>query len=71
MGCASAEEAIEKYSRFFAGLTLPVPKVREADTAALVPTVNAQRLQNNPVPLDPEDIQALYRQILHPSEVLL
>lgn len=64
MGCASAESAIEKYDRFLRRLDLAAPAAQEADYAVLTRTVNAQRLQNNPVPLDAGDIETLYRQIL-------
>lgn len=64
MGCASVESAIKKYDCFLKRLDLPAPAVQEADYEALALTVNAQRLQNNPVPLDADDIAALYRQII-------
>ncbi|MDE7218613.1 MAG: iron-containing alcohol dehydrogenase, partial [Oscillospiraceae bacterium] len=64
MGCASAEEAIGKYDRLLTALDLPAPRAQEKEYAVLLLTVNAQRLQNNPVPLDEADIEGLYRQIL-------
>lgn len=64
MGCTCAAESAAKFDALVDSLALPVPEVREGDHEALAMTVNAQRLQNNPVPLDGDDIAALYRQIL-------
>ncbi len=64
MGCDTPEEAGAKYDGFLSRLELEHPSAREEDYAALTAAVNAQRLQNNPVPLSTEDIEALYRQIL-------
>lgn len=64
MGCDSAESAVEKFDRFLKRLNLAAPAAKEAEYRVLARTVNAQRLQNNPVPLDANDIAVLYRQIL-------
>ncbi|MCI9432762.1 MAG: phosphonoacetaldehyde reductase [Oscillospiraceae bacterium] len=64
MDCDSAEESVTKYGRILDSLGLPAPETKEEEYAVLTRTVNTQRLQNNPVPLDAADIEALYRQIL-------
>lgn len=64
MGCADADQAAAGFKGFLADLSLEAPEAKEADYKILRDSVNAVRLKNNPVKLDPETIESLYRQIL-------
>lgn len=46
------------------GMTYPLSKNREADIAALVKSVNPERLNNNPVELDEETIANIFERIV-------
>ena len=64
-GCDSVEASIEKYQKWFAGLRLERPALQnEEQLDLLAHSVNPVRLKNNPVQLDEETLEALYRQIL-------
>ena len=64
MDCENAEGLCEKFESVFRSLDLKVPQATEEDIKALTSSVNPVRLKNNPVALDPETIEALYREIL-------
>ena len=64
MGCGTAEEAAGCFHGLLDGLSLERPAACEADIPALCGGVNAERLQNNPVPLGREALERLYRRIL-------
>lgn len=44
------------------GLNVPVPS--QGDYKVLRSSVNTERLKNNPIPLDEDEIDRLYHQIL-------
>ena len=64
LGCKSTGEACVKLQQFFDSLDLLVPEAAEEDFAELKTSVNPVRLKNNPVKLDEESIESLYRLIL-------
>lgn len=64
MGQKSMEDAILQYAEILNALNLPAPAAQESDIPDLVQKVNLQRLKNNPIALDPEEISSIYRQIL-------
>ncbi len=64
LGCGSTGEACVKLQQFFDSLGLEVPEASEEDYAELKTSVNPVRLKNNPVKLDEENIESLYRLIL-------
>ena len=64
MGCASPEEAADKFHAIFTGLGLKIPSATEDQFTVLRSSVNPVRLNNHPVRLDLETIDSLYRQIL-------
>ena len=64
LGCKSTGEACVKLQQFFDSLDLLVPEAAEEDFAELKTSVNPVRLKNNPVKLDEENIESLYRLIL-------
>lgn len=64
-GCDSVEASVEKYQNWFAGLELERPALQDAGQLELLAhSVNPVRLKNNPVKLDEETLEELYRQIL-------
>ena len=64
MGCPNAEAAVKKFDDFLGSLSLEIPKATEEDYEILKTSVNPVRLKNNPVGLDVETIEKLYREIL-------
>lgn len=64
MGCDTADQATEKFSTILDKLELEIPKAEETIISILKNSVNPVRLKNNPVGLDEESIELLYRQIL-------
>ena len=64
MGCGSAQAGAEKFAALVESLELSVPRAAPVDFALLRASVNAVRLKNNPVALDEDALEALYRQIL-------
>ena len=64
MGCSNAKDAPEVFNSFFNGLSLSVPTPSREDFQLLTTSVNPERLSNNPVPLDAESLDNLYRDIL-------
>ena len=64
MGCATPEEAADRFNTIFTGLDLEIPFANEEQFAILRSSVNPVRLKNHPVRLDLESIDFLYHQIL-------
>lgn len=65
MDCPDAETAVSRYQMFLQGLSLEVPILKkEEEMELLTHSVNPDRLKNNPVRLDTETLERLYRQIL-------
>lgn len=65
MDCPDAEAAVSRYQTFLQGLSLGVPILRkEEEMEILTHSVNPDRLKNNPVRLDTETLERLYRRIL-------
>ena len=64
MGCPDALAGADKFLRIFAGLQLQTPEPDgEGDLELLSKSVNLDRLKNNPIRLDEQTINALYRKI--------
>ena len=63
-GCDSVEGAIKAFQSIVSGLGLGVPVPSKGDYVILRSSVNAERLKNNPIPLDEGEIDRLYHQIL-------
>lgn len=70
MGCRCAEDAVARYQGLLNELELPSPVAKAEDIPVLVRGVNAERLKNNPVTLDAEAIERLYREILWNTDEL-
>lgn len=64
MGCEMAEDAVELFASILKELDMNVPRAKETDFEILSQSVNVERLKNNPVSLDKDDINELYRVIL-------
>lgn len=64
MGCAGKSELCEKFDRIYNSLNLPKPICTESDIEILTNSVNPIRLKNNPVSLNHDMTEMLYRQIL-------
>ncbi len=64
MGCDTVEEAIKCYHDFVAELEFEIPTADVADIEKLKTSVNPVRLKNNPVRLDEQVIEGLYRRCL-------
>lgn len=64
MGCQTVGQAIKRYNEFMLSLCLEKPRASEQDVEVLKKSVNPVRLKNNPVALDEQTIEKLYRQIL-------
>ncbi len=64
MRCKTGKEAAEKFQTIFEEMKLAIPKPKERDYAILSTSVNPVRLNNNPILLEEEVIEDLYRQIL-------
>lgn len=65
MNVGTAEEAVEKFASMYDELELMKPSdVKENDLKILKTSVNPDRLKNNPVKLDVDTIERLYREIL-------
>lgn len=64
LGEDSVENGIEKFEKILESLLITAPSVSKNDLQVLASSVNAQRLQNNPVKLSEEDLLNLYKKIL-------
>lgn len=65
LGASGAEEGPEAFEKILKGLEMEVPSVDESCLQKMVDSVNPVRLKNNPVRLDRDVLEMLYRQILH------
>lgn len=65
MGCETPEAAADRFAALTDSLDLPRPALPPDALGLLVRSVNPVRLKNFPALLTPEDIDALYRQILN------
>lgn len=64
MGCGTVQEALELFKSILTKLQLSAPAFCEHDLRELVLSVNPIRLANNPVELDTDTIEQLYRKML-------
>ncbi len=64
MGCESVFEAAQKINDIFDELGLDIPSASDEQYKELVVSVNPDRLKNNPIQLDEDDIEQLYKKIL-------
>ncbi|WP_029201247.1 phosphonoacetaldehyde reductase [Oribacterium sp. NK2B42] len=64
LGLHSAGEAVDYVERVYSELKLYIPNPNKDQLAVLCKSVNADRLKNNPIMLDTEDIKILYKKIL-------
>ncbi len=68
-GCVTEEDALEKYGFILKELRMPVLQfVTENDIQQLTETVNIQRLENHPVPLNYNELYFMYKNISQSSE---
>lgn len=64
MECDTVAKAIEQWEKLLKELSLSKPKARKEDRELLVSSVNVTRLKNNPVSLNPDDIDKIYGELL-------
>lgn len=62
--CENELLAAEKFNCMFNNLELEVPQAKEEDYEILKNSVNPERLKNNPIYMNPNDIDKLYHEIL-------
>lgn len=62
--CGTVEGAMKRFREIVLGLGLSVPAPSLGDYEILRGSVNGERLRNHPIPLDEEEIDRLYHQIL-------
>ena len=67
MGCKTIDEGILKFQSICRDFALFVPVAKQEDYIVLREGVNPDRLKNNPVALDTEATENIYRQILEES----
>ena len=70
MGCKTIDEAILKFQVICRDFALFVPVAKQEDYIVLREGVNPDRLKNNPVALDTEATENIYRQILEEESLL-
>ena len=70
MGCKTIDEAILKFQGICRDFALFVPVAKQEDYIVLREGVNPDRLKNNPVALDTEATENIYRQILEEESLL-
>jgi len=63
LGFQNVEQAVDYVERVYDELMLYVPTPDEDQLSVLVESVNIERLKNNPIKLDLDDIEVLYRNI--------
>jgi alcohol dehydrogenase class IV len=63
LGCEDAHSAAARFRRILDDFALDVPEARDEDYAVLKKSVNPERLMNNPVRLDEDAIEQMYRNI--------
>ena len=64
MGCYSPLEAADMFGSILNDLNMEMPDVKKEDLEVLVHSVNKERLKNNPVTIDENNIRKLYQEIL-------
>lgn len=64
MGCQNEYEAAKLFDDFLLSLGLSNPKATQEEYAILCKSVNPIRMKNNPIRLEPSDIEKLYEQIV-------
>lgn len=64
LGCKTVEEGIAWFRNLIKTLELSIPLVEKGDIIILAKSVNLQRLQNNPVPFQSEEIADMYCKML-------
>lgn len=64
MGCDSQESAVGRFASLLITLELQTPIPGSEDYEILKNSVNAERLKNNPIPLNVDEIDMLYHKIL-------
>ena len=62
--CSNYIEAINKLKNIIAKLNLDIPAITEDELSILTNSVNEQRLNNNPIKLDKENISKIYSKAL-------
>ena len=62
--CSNYIEAINKLKNIIARLNLDIPAINEDELSILTNSVNEQRLNNNPIKLDKENISKIYSKAL-------
>lgn len=68
MGCATPEEAADKFNKMLNNLGLETPCSQAGDYAVLRRSVNLERLKNYPIALSENVIDELYHKILKQNE---
>ncbi len=69
MGCRTAEDAVEFLGKFLIELQLrPDIRVSDAQLGMLAESVNPDRLKNNPVSFQTEELYNMYQEILRQCE---
>lgn len=64
LGCTDKHKTVKMFSGFVKGLKLDNPKAKPCDYEILVKSVNPVRLKNNPIALNEEVIEEIYRKIV-------
>ncbi|MCR4792610.1 MAG: phosphonoacetaldehyde reductase [Lachnospiraceae bacterium] len=64
LGCENVNDAIQYIDNLFCELKLEIPKASDYQLDILTESVNLERLKNNPIKLNQDDIKILYKQIL-------
>ena len=66
MHCQSCDDAVCYFQDLLKGYEMSVPNAGEySDITLLCDSVNLERMQNNPIAIEPKDLEMLYRQILN------
>ena len=60
MNCDTVEDAINKMEILLKGLQMQIPEVKNSDLDEMTLSVNTDRLKNNPVKLEKENIKEIY-----------
>lgn len=63
MGASDEKDAVRMFDDIIDELEIRRPEIQDADYDVLVSSVNVERLKNNPIKLNEEDIRFLYHEI--------
>ena len=63
LDCQTIEEAIEWFAYLLKALNITAPEPAKDDIMLLTESVNLQRLKNNPVPLNTQEIRNIYHSV--------